>query len=289
MNINNHIQSDDEQTVKRHKDAKTTQLFLRFHFCARLRWCAPTRCLARLPTTRLCASCLPGTRSTRDGAFDRELRQYAVRAKFVDDDARSRSVTRHVHCVRAVKLAFFKHCHSRYVLCRDEPGQGESVVERRTPAEFLALLENGEQRQKMCVSAKLALEKYLPLDRAFALYAPSVDQETHWFNERHALRLVELERSGELLDALKPSVARFRDDATRRTHSGRMNKMFGWMLALAGPRAPRSSRRLPSRCFGSGAATARSTASAIGSRRQTSWCRIRVQRKCGCESDVGRD
>lgn len=177
---------------------------------------------------------MPGT---RDGAFDRELRQYAVRAKFVGDDARSRSVTRHVHCVRAVELAFFKHCHSRYVLCRDEPGQGESVIERRTPAEFLALLENDEQRQKMCVSAKLALGQYLPLDRAFALYAPNADQETHWFNERHALRLAELERSGELLDALKPIVARFRDDATRRTHSGRMNKMFGWMLALAGPRA----------------------------------------------------
>jgi hypothetical protein len=101
----------------------------------------------------------------RDGAFDRELRQYAVRAKFVGDDARSRSVTRHVHCVRAVELAFFKHCHSRYVLCRDEPGQSDNVVERRTPAEFLALLENGEQRQKMCGSVGQAGTREVPAAR----------------------------------------------------------------------------------------------------------------------------
>jgi hypothetical protein len=182
--------------------------------------------------------------AVRDGEWNAMLREWAVAARWPGASDEARSVARHVHCVRGLELAFFGDMYRRHVLEREQAGMSENVDERRTPEQFLALLGSHERREKFRTYAMRALEYYLALDRAFALYGADLSGDGHWFSEADAHRLDAMAQAEVALPAaLRAVVAAFSDTSGGRIRNGRMNKQYRWLLRLVGTRA--SKRFLP--------------------------------------------
>jgi hypothetical protein len=110
-------------------------------------------------------------------------REWAEHARVITLEAATRSVARHVHCVRGAELAFLHSVFRRFVLRRDEDPLND--IERLTVGEFETALGD-EWRRHFERWAQRALAIFLPLDRAFALFGARGMDDTHWFSEQHA-------------------------------------------------------------------------------------------------------
>lgn len=168
-----------------------------------------------------------------DAEWNARLRRIAVAGRASSNEVRTPE--QHLHCVRGGELAFFADCiYKRHVLLRDDPAFANSIVERRTVEQVLALLnESPDLRRKLSEYVDRAVRYYLPLDRAFALFATRMDQHSHWFSEHHANTIDG--RGQNQHEALRLLCDSF-SDSNNRVRNGRANKMWRFMLQLAGKR-----------------------------------------------------
>jgi hypothetical protein len=161
-------------------------------------------------------------------------REWAEHARVITLEAATRSVARHVHCVRGAELAFFHSVFRRFVLRRDQDPLND--IERVTVDEFETALGD-ERRRHFERWAQRALEVFLPLDRAFALFGARGMDDTHWFSEQHAACLL-ADDAPVAFEAVREA---FRRSRSGRVQNGRQNKSFAWLVSwftAATERAP---------------------------------------------------
>lgn len=168
----------------------------------------------------------------RDAQWNARLRRIVVAGRASSNDLRTPE--QHLHCVRGAELAFFADCvYKRHVLLRDDPNFSNSIVEQRSVEQVLSLLPSADHRRKLIEYAERAVRYFLPWDRAFALFSTRMDQHSHWFNEHHANSI---DARGQAQHAALRLLRDAFSDTGQRVRDGRANKMWRFLLQIAGAR-----------------------------------------------------